>query len=362
MLNKRGVVLGTALLILCVLTIIGTAGITVARFNMQITTNMQIYTLNFYAAESGIQSSPVWLKGNLDESDYMNVDYLGTFEKADLSIPEGFFKNQNFSVEIEHQTEMDGGVEKVLLYGDENGDYLNEINFTTGVPLETAYSTGDHVRGGEGKIKATFIYDYIFAMPNAALRVHSNVLGNGVSGSIIGEHEAGSGCADVTDIMYDVAGGTIDYSGNMGDSPVIEESGGIYPYAIMKPTLFKNATQVMTPVNGKVTASDIITSEAETGVIFVTGDAKITNLTGWGILVVDGNFDCAGNLDWHGIIIVGGDLTFSGGGTKTIYGSVVAMGDAVALNGSVDIQYDCTVLVDLLDEHSRYKMTSWKQM
>jgi hypothetical protein len=199
-------------------------------------------------------------------------------------------------------------------------------------------------------------------MPDSALRVSESVNGNGVSGSIIGESATGSDCENVADIMYDVAGGTIDYSGDMGDSPVVEQSPGMYPYPIMRNNLLKNASQVLTPVNGKVDASDIITSESETGIIFITGDAKITNLTGYGILVVDGNYDAAGNLDWHGLIIVNGDLVLSGGGSKVIYGSVVAMGNATALNGSVDIQYDCDVLTDLYDKYSTYRMISWRQI
>lgn len=361
--NENGYVIVAALLILCVLTIIGTATLSVTRTELLIVKNWQIYHKNFYTAESGLALTPIWMKTEIPESEFKNVDYVGTFDKDYWTTP--FLENQFFTVEVKHRLGVDpsDGVQKVLLYGDEDGDYMNEVNFNVGIPLEISVSNGTHTfHGGEVKIQGTWIYEYIFAMPDAALRVNSSVEGNGVSGSIIGEGEGGSGCGDVADIMYDVAGGSIDYSGDMGLSPRIEASGGMYPYPIMKPNLQKNATQTLTPVNGTVKADDIITSESETGVIFITGDAKITNLTGYGILVVDGNFDCAGNLDWHGIIIVGNDLVLSGGGTKVIYGSVVAMGDAVALNGSVDIQYDCNVLKDLQDDHSKYRLTSWRQL
>lgn len=365
MLNERGVVLGTALLILCILTIIGTASLSVTRTELLIVRNFQVHHENFYASEGGLNLTPEWLKAELAESDYKNIDYVGNFGKSYFDFPQDFFKRKDFSVEVKHQVRIDpsDGVKKVLLYGDEDGDYLNEVNFNVGIPLEISTSDGtDTFHGGQVKIEGRWIYKYIFVMPDAALRVNSSVNGNGVSGSIIGEHQSGSDCGDVPDIMYDVVGGTIDYNGDMGDSPVISESGGMYPYALMKPTLMKNATQTLTPVNGKVEADAIVTSESETGVIFVTGDTKITNLTGYGILVVDGNFECAGNLDWHGIIIVGNDIVLSGGGSKVIYGSIVAMGDADAINGSVDIQYDCNVLQDLQDRHSRYKLTSWRQL
>lgn len=363
--NEKGTIIAVTLILLCVMTILGVMGISISITNTQMTTAFQIEKTNFYAAESGVNVAPLWIKKNLDEVDYKNVSYAGYFEKSDYITSPGFMRYNEFFVDIEHVTKIDpvDGIKKVVLWGDENGDYMWEENFTTGRPLEIAYSEGTHnIRGGRSNIKATYKYEFIFAMPDAALRVNESVNGNGVSGSIIGEHEAGSSCPDVADIMYDIAGGTIDYSGDMGDSPVIAESGGMYPYPIMKPNLLRNATQVLAPVGGKVDASAIVTSESDTGIIFITGDAKITNLTGYGILVVDGTFDCAGNLDWHGLIIVGNDIVFSGGGTKTIYGSVVGMGNAVAINGSVDIQYDCTVLMDLMDKHSKYRMTSWRQI
>jgi hypothetical protein len=352
--NEKGYVIVAVLGILAILTIIGVSALQISITEQKIAFNHLIYEKNFYAAESGIAITPLWLKENLSESDYMNVDYIGEFD-----MPIG--KGNHFTVEIEHETMIDpvDGIEKVILWGDENGDYMNESNFTTGMPFEISYSEGTHVRGGKSNIRATFKYEWIFAMPDAALRVHENVNGNGVSGSIIGENPSGGSCGDVADIMYDVAGGTIDYSGDMGDTPVISESGGMYPYPIMRDNLIKSATQVLTPLNGKVDPSAIITSESDPGIIFITGDTKITNLTGYGILIVDGNYDCSGNLDWNGLIIVGGDLVLSGGGSKIIYGSVVAMGNAVAINGSVDIQYDCSVLSDLQEDFSRYKMTSW---
>lgn len=363
--NEKGFsIIAVTMLLLVTMTIMGIASIKLSIFNLNMAVNGAIMKKNLYAAESGTALAPLWLKGNLTEADYKDISFLGEYEKSTYIITPGFMDENDFSVKIKHVTKIDpaDGIEKVVLWGDENGDYMNEKNFTTGMPFEISYSEGTHLRGGRHNIKATFKYNWIFAMPDAALRVNTNVNGNGVSGSIIGESQAGSSCDNVPDIMYDVAGGTIDYSGDMGDDPVIEASGGMYPYPIMRDNLLKSATQVMTPVSGKVEATDIITSEDNTGVVFVTGNAKITNLTGYGILVVDGDFDCAGNLDWHGLIIVGGDIILSGGGSKVIYGSVVAMGEAVAINGSVDIQYDCDVLADLQKDHSRYSMTSWSDM
>ncbi len=87
-----------------------------------------------------------------------------------------------------------------FLSGDENGDYLNVINFTKGVPLEIVIGEGTHIRRGTYKMGVTFIFEPIFMMPDAALHVHSSVTDNGVSGQIVGEGLPDTGCKAVVDI------------------------------------------------------------------------------------------------------------------------------------------------------------------
>ena len=116
--------------------------------------------------------TPAWLKNELLEDDYKNVDYVGNFDKSywDWTFDgKEFFKNQFFSVVVKHQVRTDpsDGVKKVLLYGDEDGDYLNEVNFNVGIPLEISVSDGTHTfHGGQVKIEGRWMYEYIFVMPN----------------------------------------------------------------------------------------------------------------------------------------------------------------------------------------------------
>lgn len=359
--NEEGYVIIIALMILSILTIIGTASVRTSITEQQISTNSLIYHMNFYAAESGIAVGPLWAQydANYPESEWSNVDFVGN---DGGNLPNG--TEYDFNVYPKTGVDPSDGDTKVLRYGDEDGDYLNEINYTVGPPLIEVISDGTHTgRGGNTKIKANYIFSPIFMMPDAALRVHSNVDGNGVSGSIIGEHPDGSSCGDVADIMYDVGGGVIEYGGDLGDDPLIAESGGMYPIPLLKPLILKRATmEIIGSNNIDEAAIESATSADNPGVIYISGDAKATNLIGYGILFIDGNVELAGNLGWTGIIIVNGDMIFSGGGVKTITGAVIGGGDAVALNGSVDIQYDCEVLSDLHDSFSGYRMTSWRQI
>jgi hypothetical protein len=357
--NEKGYAIVVAICVLAILTLGGASMIQMSITEQRISTNYQIHKMNFYAAESGIAIGPLWASAevNYPESEWSNINFVGN---SDGSLSNGTAYDFNV-YPITLVDPSDGNI-KVLRYGDVDGDYLNEINYTTGPPLIKVISDGTHVgRGGLARIEAKFIFSPIFMMPDAALRVNSNVNGNGVSGSILGEGEVGSTCGPVADIMYDIAGGTIEYGGDLGDDPLIVQSSGMYPIPLIKPVILKRATMKIVGSNN-IDEGAIVTSSENPGVIYISGDSKTTNLSGHGILFVDGNFEFAGSLDWIGIIIVTGNITLSGGGTKTIYGAVIAGGDAVAINGGVDIVYDCDALSELHDNFSGYRMTAWRQI
>lgn len=364
--NEDGFAIVIALMILALLTIIGVSGIRTSMTEVQIAGNSQVMWMNFYGADGGVDGmGPVWLKGkdedghpNLPKSEYTNVDWLGTTEYTHGN-------NVHVTVEMTHVTKVDpsDGVTKVLLYGDEDGDYLYEDNFTVGTPYARVQATGTHLfKGGQSKLERTYKFQPIFADPGAAVRVNSSVSGNGVAGSIIGEHRTGSSCPDMPDIMYDVLGGTIDYSGDMGDNPLISQSTGMYPMPLVKEAILKNSqTQIIVPSGPQVDPGDIVSDADNPAIVMIQGSTKITNMTGYGILFIDGDYECGGNLDWNGLILVSGNITLSGGGTKTVYGSIVASGEAVAINGSVDVQADCDLLNNLWDNFSYYvPLPTWR--
>ena len=75
------------------------------------------------------------------------------------------------------------------------------------------------------------------------------------------------------------------------------------------------------------------------------GELRLNNVTGYGILVVKGNLQLAGNINWHGIIIATGVVTASGGGSNAkniqgqIYSGSSSLGDTT-VSGSVTIGYN----------------------
>jgi type IV pilus assembly PilX-like protein len=95
------------------------------------------------------------------------------------------------------------------------------------------------------------------------------------------------------------------------------------------------------------------------------GELRLNNVTGYGILLVKGNLQLAGNIDWHGIIIATGVVTASGGGSNAkniqgqVYSGASSLGDTT-VSGSVTIGYNsCEVKKSLSSQP--LKVVNWKQ-
>ncbi|HWP23051.1 MAG TPA: hypothetical protein VNM15_02545 [Candidatus Binatia bacterium] len=95
------------------------------------------------------------------------------------------------------------------------------------------------------------------------------------------------------------------------------------------------------------------------------GELRLNNVTGYGILLVKGNLQLAGNIDWHGIIIATGVVTASGGGSNSkniqgqIYSGASSLGDTT-VSGSVTIGYNsCEVKKSLSSQP--LKVVNWRQ-
>jgi hypothetical protein len=87
----------------------------------------------------------------------------------------------------------------------------------------------------------------------------------------------------------------------------------------------------------------------------IPGSVKLTSAaSGSGILIVDGDLEINGGLNWYGLILVRGKVSFTGGAGQgtNLYGSILAGDDVSATNqaqtdtfgGSINFQYDVCAL------------------
>jgi hypothetical protein len=86
---------------------------------------------------------------------------------------------------------------------------------------------------------------------------------------------------------------------------------------------------------------------------YIPGSVHLTGASGSGILIVDGDLDINGGLQWYGLILVRGRVSFTGGaGGTNLYGAILAGDDVNATNqpqtdtfgGSINFQYDVCAL------------------
>lgn len=90
---------------------------------------------------------------------------------------------------------------------------------------------------------------------------------------------------------------------------------------------------------------------------------KLNSSRGTGILLVNGSLDLSGGFAWYGLIIVTGDLKYSGGGEKSISGSVFAGNSTsmdVNVGGNGVIKY-CSKINDFLNI-PKYRVVAWRQI
>jgi Tfp pilus assembly protein PilX len=90
-------------------------------------------------------------------------------------------------------------------------------------------------------------------------------------------------------------------------------------------------------------------------IIHVTGNLSVSNGTGQGILLIDGDFTKAGNFSFYGLVIARGTIRSSGsnnGVTGAEMAAAIDEGDAVTLSGNTKIQYSSCVLANAFNGSS----------
>lgn len=90
-------------------------------------------------------------------------------------------------------------------------------------------------------------------------------------------------------------------------------------------------------------------------IIHAPGNLKLNTGSGQGILIVDGNLEFAGHVNFYGVVIVKGSfkITGTGSGTGKIDGTVIALGDGVidtesTTIGDAQVTYDSCAIQDAL--------------
>jgi len=365
--NEKGSTILILLMMVLLMTVAGIASLKTSIFESQIVRNHSIAVQAFYSAESGLSTAAARLKDIAIDSSPEWRTFIGD---QDICETLGFNpENLNhsllarsqdsifYNLVIKHKLDEEGNT---LFWGDTDGDYLNEINTSIGDPIEIVRSRGEY-QGGVAIVEAEMRHAPLFFLPNAALFVGGDLENSGVSGSAEGEYNKDCETENVYDIITTAMAAegktAIDYTGDTGEEAKLENNGKLYPIAMILERLAGKKIQRIESGNNQVFGSESDPS----GIYFCDGDFKGNNISGYGILAVRGDLVTSGNITWKGLVIIGGNSIYNGGGSKQVYGATLINGNAI-INGTVDFKYDCRVINDLFKLGSNYEIISWIQL
>ncbi len=200
----------------------------------------------------------------------------------------------------------------------------------------------------------------------AALYTKGDVTGNGSALTISGNDACGGG----PNLGSVYAKGDWNPTGSPSITGPLTEFGALdLDVAGMISQLKGSADVTLTAdVNGATygTSSNFKTVYSNTSSPPNVNGLKLTNITGWGILIVDGDLELGGGFNWNGIILATGAVTLNGGGgpnALNIQGQLLSGTSTVTdvtLNGNNNITYN-SCYTKKATATSPLKVLSWKQ-
>jgi hypothetical protein len=100
-------------------------------------------------------------------------------------------------------------------------------------------------------------------------------------------------------------------------------------------------------------------------IVHVTSDLHITgDVSGGGLLLLEGDLTCTGQFTWYGMVINTGEIAFSGGGTGIhLFGSLMTAGGVSTntVGGNADIKYSSAMLTKLT-AFNPYQVSAWTEL
>jgi hypothetical protein len=211
----------------------------------------------------------------------------------------------------------------------------------------------------------------LYSLPNpATIYSKDNITVNGNSIEISGNDQSTCGGTSLAPI-YTMDPATTSTNGNptFTGSPSTAQQGPLdLDLASYVNTLSAGANYTLTDDVTNATygsSSNFVTVYADAIGTQADDALKLNNVTGYGILLVKGDLELAGNITWNGLIIATGRITTTGGGkdSKNILGQVYAgkndIGDS-AVTGTVTVGYHSCNLKNALASQP-LKVVNWKQ-
>jgi hypothetical protein len=243
------------------------------------------------------------------------------------------------------------------------------VQFTTAGP--TAHKPAEIITAYGTKINSSSVLEVEAARTcpppvTSALYAKGNVTGNGSAMSVDGNDNCGS--APGLPPIYTLAPATTTLAGGpvLTGNPAAPVSGPDSIDIDQYVDNWKGAAGTVTITSDQNginygNGTNFVTCYSDTSNPFNVGGLKLQNITGYGILLVEGDLTLGGGFDWNGLVLVTGILTFNGGGAGVNIRGAVLANQTVAINGGLDIRYD-SCMIDSAINNKAVNVIKWKQI
>jgi hypothetical protein len=407
-----------SLLVLLVLTVVGTMFLVQTNTETQIAGQDQRWTQSLFNAEAGYGEVLARMSNPIDTTNYIGQQqdewttepgwgaYVVTAAQASTEDPDaalaaadGLDNDGDGSIDetgerypeiTTRQTGADlvpypwakvryklNASNQPLLFGDHDNDITTapQYNLTRGMPVLVVTSQGE--QGATNRTVEVEAVKYPFQTVNAALYCEDDEFKfNGTAFLVSGQDwdpatedtVAGNPAVpgimttkDPADIADDLKTNQRDNVEGEGAEPSILSAPVDLDLEAMAAAYSAMATIVLSPATY---ANTLWGGYDDYRVVHCTGDLHTSGQCGGGgLLIVDGDFDVTGQFIWYGLVIVLGDIKFTGGGMGIhIYGSVLCQGGVTeqVVGGNADILYSSAALARLA-ALSPYVVSSWRE-
>jgi hypothetical protein len=401
--NETGMVTAVALLLIAILTLLGTTAVIVTSTDIQIGGNYKVSEVAFYAAEAGIEEARARLRStgaNLITDTYPSSTdwraYIGPLamaQKPEMGFNLSDSKHSrtdsiqteiNYIVRIRHKTDNGKDDGNIMYWGDLNDDGIMTRNTSTGISnnqnIYLVTSSG-YTASSYQTVEAEMTKTPPITVPSP-LYVKADAKIQGSSTDIIGVDPCGG--SDKPGVITTKDPGTIDIAGGPnitgagGTTPNIVYNGVNLDIEAMVNSLKKRAnfsynvsSATHTGMNwGSPTLGGTLESPSTCSVHNVVyyntngTDIKLAGgSSGCGILLVEGDLDVNGGFSWHGVILVTGSVKYTGGGGKQVTGGMLSGGtvDADMVGGNANIVY-CSSAIKNQTASLPVQLLSWKDL
>lgn len=383
--NEEGVALVTSLLVLVLLALLAPIIVRRTADDIGRTESFKESRTAFYIAEAGLEQAKASLKASNFDSALAGPDgnTATTTDNGTFTIAGGSIVTIGGSQYT--QVSFNGGTYSVRFYDNNDGDgnltkdvdgigYINAIgSYKNSTKTIRAMVRKQNINPSNFPAAVTLVG------PTA----HIDGSGSGFTVSGNGTHTDGTADASCTSqhgvaTEATAANTTTEWNGGAqnqiigvgGTTPDISNSQTTFTYT--KALAFYNSTQPLATNLGVTSMSGgTLGTSASPKINYASGNLRLTgNITGVGILIVDGDLDIQGTLNFQGVILVGVCSTCTGRlvgtGSADVYGAIVtgnAINAETDFTGHANIMYSCEGLNNAAGALSgTFAVVSWNEV